>query len=31
MPKKDPEGEVNSEETAGCTTNSIPDDLYEPQ
>ena len=30
MSKKDIEIEVNSEESSGCKTNSIPDDLYEP-
>ena len=29
MPKKDIEIEMNSEESSGCKTNSIPDDLYE--
>lgn len=30
MFKKNIEIEVNSEESSGCKTNSIPDDLYEP-
>ena len=30
MTKKDPEIGVNSEESAGCKTNNIPEDLYEP-
>jgi hypothetical protein len=30
VPKKDDEIEVKSEESSGCKTNSIPDDLYEP-
>ena len=30
MSKKDIKIEENSEESAGCKTNSIPDDLYEP-
>ncbi len=30
MPKKDIKIEVNSEESSGCKTKSIPDDLYEP-
>ena len=30
MSKKDFEIKANSEESSGCKTNSIPDDLYEP-
>ena len=30
MSEKDIKIEVNSEESSGCRTNNIPDDLYEP-